>query len=144
MAISAEQVATLRAQLAGDFTEYELRWERLEPTARATYGALLSAAFCEAVERRFNESTPIEEIIEFVSSVRARSERVTDDLDPRVAERMILAVYTNEEIDDVDSQTRGVVQMIVLAALVSDAHLDDLGLDELLGEARKLADQWLE
>lgn len=144
MAVTAEHVATLRAQLAGDFEEYERRWEQLDlESTRTGYTALVAAAFVEAVERRFaNKNSADADVIEFVGEVRARSEKVGNQLDPSAAERMIRAVYTDEEIDDLDGRTKGTTQMILLAALVADENFDDAALDEFLAGARKLADQW--
>jgi hypothetical protein len=55
---------------------------------------------------------------------------------------MIRAVYSDEEIDDIDGRTKGATQMLLLAALVADEKFDDAGLDEFLSEARELADAW--
>ncbi len=64
-------------------------------------------------------------------------------IDPRAAERMIRAVYTDEPIDDLDSATKGRTQIILLAALVNSERLGDAGLDAFLADASKLANQWL-
>jgi hypothetical protein len=33
--------------------------------------------------------------------------------------------------------------LVLLAALIADAHLDDAELDKFMNEARKLGDTWL-
>jgi hypothetical protein len=142
-AVTEEHVATLRAQLAGDSEEYERRWQGLdEESTRTGYSALVAAAFVEAVDRRFANKGTDADVIEFVGDVRTRSERVERQLDPRSAERMIRAVYTDEEIDDLDGRTKGATQMLLLAALVADEKFDDVGLDQFLAGARALADAW--
>jgi hypothetical protein len=142
--VTNDQVATLRSYLSGDFADYEQRRSQVDRSPdRTGYAALVSAAFCEAVERRFSQQDPPERVIEFVADVRAQFDRDGNQIDPRAAERMIRAVYTDETINDLDSATKGRTQIILLAALVSSERLDDAGLDAFLGDATKLADRWL-
>ena len=144
MSVTGEQVATLRSYLSGDFSDYEQRRGQIDQSQdRTGYMALVSAAFCEAVERRFTRQDPPERVIEFVADTRARFDQDGSQIDPRAAERMIRAVYTDEPIDDIDSAAKGRTQIILLAALINSEQLDDAGLDAFLGDARKLADQWL-
>jgi CelD/BcsL family acetyltransferase involved in cellulose biosynthesis len=143
MPVSDEQFATLSAQLAGRFDEHKRLLDGLDPiAARTGYSALVSAAFSVAVDRRFAEDGGVGRVVEFVSDVRARSE-ATAQIDPRTAERVILAVYTNEQIDDIDPRTSFETQLVLLAALIADAGYDAPALDEFLAEARQVADQWL-
>jgi hypothetical protein len=143
MAVTADQVATLRAFLARDFDEYERRYGQLDREAAKTgYTALIAAAFVEAVEQRFNVNSQAADVVEFVGATRAQFDEAGDQVDPRVAERMILAVYTDEQIDDLDTETLVGTQVILLASLTADAELDTARLDEFLAKARKLADQW--
>lgn len=143
MAVTAGQVATLRAFLARDFDEYERLYEQLDPAAaRSGYTALIAAAFVEAVERRFSADSTDAAVVEFVAVARARFDESGDRIDPRAAERMIRAVHTDEEINDLDTKTVVGIEVILLTALVADEGLDDAGIDELLAKARKLADEW--
>src|ERR1039457_276768 len=145
MAVTEEQMATLRAQLEGDLEEHRRLLAQLDRAAAGTgYSALLSAAFCVAVERRFAKGTPAADVIEFVGDVRSRFDELANKIDPRTAERLILAVYTDEHVpDELDLETRFRTQLLLLGALIADENLDDAGLDEFLAHARKLADQWL-
>jgi len=144
MAVTDDQVATLRAYLVGDFATHERLRDQLDPSAAASgYSALLAAAFCVAVERRFSGEDSLPAVIEFVGAVRSRSEGLSGKIDPRIAERLIRAVYTDETTDDIDRESRIRTRFLLLAALVVDEMLDDAGLDAFLGESRKLADQWL-
>jgi hypothetical protein len=134
----------LRSYLSGDFSDYQQRRSQIDQAPnRAGYMALVSAAFCEAVERRFVRQDPPERVIEFVADVRGQFDRDGNQIDPRAAERMIRAVYTDEPIDDLDSATKGRTQIVLLAALINSEQLDDAGLDAFLADAGKLADQWL-
>ena len=51
--------------------------------------ALITAGFSEAALRRFGSDYTQADIITFVASVRERSERVSESLDPEVAERVL-------------------------------------------------------
>jgi hypothetical protein len=143
MAVTDEQVAALRAQLAGDLEEHHRLFTQLTPSdVRSGYRALASAAFCVAAERRFPNGSTAADVIEYVGDVRGRTQAAAQ-MDPRTAERVILAVVTDEPLEDVDPRTSFEIQLLLLAAMTADAQLDAAGLDAFLVEARKLADQWL-
>lgn len=144
MAVTDDQIATLRAYLTGDFATHRMLRDQLDREAAATgYAALISAAFCVAVLRRFGKDQSPGAVIEFVGTVRSVSEDLSDRIDPRAAERMIQSVFSLEKVADVSQETRFRLQFMLVAALVVDEHLDDAGLDEFMTEARKLADSWL-
>ena len=143
MAVTDDQVAALRAQLAGDLEEHRRLFAQLTPTdVRSGYRALTSAAFCVAAERHFPKGTTAADVIAYVGDVRSRTQAAAQ-LDPRTAERVILAVVTDGPLDDVDLRTSFEIQLLLLAAMTADAQLDAAGLDAFLVESRKLADQWL-
>jgi hypothetical protein len=143
MPVTADQVATLRTYLAGDFDSHKRLFGQLDRTAAKTgYTALLTAAFFEAVDRRFAQDGTTADVVEFVADVRARHLKDADEIDPRAAERLILAIFTDEEVNDLNTETKVSTQIILLYALITDARLDDAGLDGFLAEARKLADEW--
>jgi hypothetical protein len=69
--------------------------------------------------------------------------KVADDVDPAIAERVILAVFSDDSLDDIDARKSFQTQLLLMVAIVSGENLDDGGLDAFLAEARKLADEWL-
>jgi len=143
MPVTDEQVAPLRAQLGGYIAEYRQLLAQLSPAeVRKEYRMLATAAFCVAAERRFPSGSTTADVIEFVGDARSRTESLAA-IDPRVAERVILAVVGDEDVDDVDPKTSFETQLLLLAAMTADQHYDAAGLEEFLTEARKLADQWL-
>ena len=143
MPVTDDQVAALRAYLAGDLDLHKQLYGRLDrAAARIGYTALVAAAFFEAADRRFARNGTAADVIEFVGDVRGRSERLAGEIDPSAAERMIRAVLTDEDISDMDDEVKGRLYIVLLAALIFDEQLDDAGLDAFLVEARKLADQW--
>lgn len=144
MAVTDLQVATLRAQLAGDLEEhrrllaqFDAKWD-----GRA-YVTLTNAAFVEAADRKFNSDTTGDDIIEFIADVRSRSERVRSALDPGVAERVLLAAVGDSDVSDLDPAEVRRSQSILLNALIVDENLDGAGLGEFVATARGLADRLL-
>lgn len=144
MTVTDRQVATLRAQLAGDLEEHQRLLAQFdEKSDGRPYVTLTNAAFFEAAGRRFSSDTTTDDIIEFVADVRSRTEKVRVALDPRVAERVLLAVVKDADISDIDPREARRSQRILLNALIADENLDSAGLDEFMAIARQLADRLL-
>jgi hypothetical protein len=144
MPVTDLQVATLRAQLAGNLAEHKRLLADLDsPADGRGYSALLTAAFYNAVDSRFTTDSTLDEVTEFVADVRARSERIRDALDPRVAERVLISAVTNAGLDDLDAEELTKTKMFLLAGIIGDQHLDDAGLDEFIAKARAFADELL-
>jgi hypothetical protein len=143
MPVTDEQEATLHAQLAGKLEEHQRLLDGLDPVAARTgYSALVSAAFTVAVIDHFPEGTPEAEVIEYVGDVRARTEGAAN-IDPTLAERLILSVTRDGELGDIDPRASLQAQLILLAALIADASPDEAALDRFMARARRLADRWL-
>ena len=144
MPVTDHQAATLRALLAGDFDEHARLRAQLDREAdREGYSSLIAAAFFEAADRRFAAGHGREAIIEFVASARATSASAAEQIDPAIAERMIKAVFDDEDMHDVPGQVQLEIQVMLLAALVADARFGPAELDEFMAESRKLADRWM-
>jgi hypothetical protein len=144
MAVTDLQVATLRAQLAGDHEEHKRLLAQFdEKSDGKPYVTLTNAAFFEAADRRFSSGATANDIIQFVADVRSRSEMVRESLDPRVAERVLLAVVTDADISDLDPREVRRSQTVLLNAIVRDEGLDSTDLDAFLATARGLADRLL-
>jgi len=144
MAVTDEQVAALRAQLAGNAAEHKRLFAELDRQGDALgYSALVNAAFFEAVDRRFGKQNTRADVIEFVADVRSRFDEVADEVDPRAAERVIFKVLGTGSTDDIDAQTSLTAKLYLLAAIIADEHLDDTGLDDFMVEVRKSANYLL-
>jgi hypothetical protein len=144
MPVTDHQVATLHAQLAGNLAEYERLLAGLDSKADGRgYSALLTAAFHNAVDQRFTRDSTLDEVTEFVADVRARSDRLRDALDPRIAERVIVAAVGGDYVRDLDPAESSKMKMVLLTALIGDQHLDDAELDEFIARARAFADELL-
>jgi hypothetical protein len=142
MPVSDDQLAALRAQLAGNHEEHK----RLIGSLNAEngldgYTALVTAAFVEAVDRRFGLGALDEAaVIEFIGDVRSRFKGADEKIDPLAAERIILKARGRGSISDLSGATIRHIERLLLAILVADEGLDDVGLDRFLAEARKLID----
>jgi hypothetical protein len=144
MAVTGQQVATLRAQLAGHGDEHKRLFRQLDwHTEGTAYTALVDAAFFKAVDRRFRQGTTTADVIEYVGDVRSRFDEAAQAIDPQAGERAILKALGHGSVADLDPKTAFRARHFLLAALIADEHLDDTGLDEFLADARKIADQWL-
>jgi hypothetical protein len=135
-----DKVAALSALLRADGRRcHESCGRRDRCGPDASFAAFLAAAFVEVVSRRFGGGAAEADVTEYVANVRGRSQEVRDAIDPRAAQRLILAALNDDAAQDVDCETRGKVFIIVIAALMSDERLDDGGIDAVLASARKLA-----
>jgi hypothetical protein len=140
--INVDQVAALRAALKGDANGHKRTYAGLELTSKDSYGALIVASFFRAAERRFAKGGDKADAVAFVAGLRAQHE-LEDDINPRIAERLLMATFSDEEIDDIPDNAKGAHYMLLLAGLIADARLSDVELDEFLADARNLADEWL-
>jgi hypothetical protein len=144
MPVTDQQVAALHAQLAGNLAEHKRLLASLGKKADSRgYSALLTAAFYTAVDSRFTRDSTLDEVTEFVADIRARSERIRDALDPRIAERVLISAFTNGDLDDLAAEELTKTKMFLLAGIISDQHLDAAGLDEFIAKARANADELL-
>ncbi|MFD0535773.1 hypothetical protein ACFQY7_20530 [Actinomadura luteofluorescens] len=108
---------------------------------------MVAAAFVVAVERRFREGNNVADdatVIDFIASVRARSDDSAHIVNPEVAESIILTLLGRGSVDTIDGNTLLEHQIILLAALVSQAQFEGSELDAFMAEAAALADQVLE
>jgi hypothetical protein len=68
---------------------------------------------------------------------------VPDDIDPSVAEALILRALGADQPLDASLEAKVEVQTVLLGVLAADLELDDAGLHLFVGQARELADGWL-
>lgn len=144
MVVGDDEVAALRALLAGDIAQYLRRYAELDADAtRLTYKALIMAAFAEIVDRRFGREVSWSDVVAFITAARQASGPAAARLDPVVAERAVMAVHTDETTDDIDGQELLTTKLLLLAAIGADLRYDDARLDEFLAAVRATADRLL-
>jgi len=140
--VTDDQLAALRAQLAGNYEEHKRLIGKLNAeNALDGYIALVTAAFIEAVDRRFGPGAADEvAVIEFIGDVRSRFERADEEIDPLAAERIILKARGKGSITDLSGATIRHIERLLLAILVDDEGFNGGELDRFLAEARQLID----
>ncbi|SPT57083.1 hypothetical protein [Actinomadura madurae] len=114
--------------------------------AKVAYSTLVTAAFFEAVDRRFKVDGKVveeSEVINFVAYQREIHPDSADLLDPTVAENIILHALEKSPLRDIDGETLYRAQVLLLAALVGEADMDANELDSFLASARNEADAHL-
>jgi hypothetical protein len=143
MSVTDDQVAALRAQLAGDYDEHRrLLADLNQRSALSGYTALVTAAFIEAVERRFGpEHRDDAAVIEFVGDVRSRFPGADDEIDPTAAERVVRKALGRGSISDLDGPTIRRTERLLLPLIVAGERLTGEELDRFLASARKLLDR---
>jgi hypothetical protein len=145
MAVTDEQVAALRAYLGAksdaEADEAQQLIQRLgRPGAGNSIAVLVYATFVIAARRKFSPTWTRTEIIRFVAGVRALLSERPDALDARAAEHQLRAALGERQAGYPDEEARARAQVVLLDALIQRAELDDAGLDELLAQGRRLAD----
>jgi hypothetical protein len=142
MTTSQHHVAALRALLRGE----DETFERLAATPDFHDGGgfpiLVANAFYAAAQRRFppGEWSP-SDVVRFVGHLRARTVGELENLSATAAEQMLTRALGGTPLaGEFDETTRGVAQMALLIALVSE--LDGQELDTFLAGARERADAW--
>jgi hypothetical protein len=144
MPITDAQAEVLRAYLAGNWELYQQLFRELDRAeAGREYSALITAAFVEAVWRRFGKNYTQADIITFVADARSRSERGAEALDPEVGERMINAVLGDATTQGISREAKVGAQVLLLTALIVDEHMEEAGLEAFLAKARNGADRIL-
>lgn len=140
MPATDEQIAALHAQLSGSHDEHRRIIAELDSRgALAGYTAVVTAAFIEAVDRRFGpHGVDDAAVIEFVGEVRSRFPGADEEIDPLAAERVVRKALGRGSISDLDGATIRRIEALLLPVLVADEHLDDQGLNQFLAAARKL------
>ncbi|MFS2294111.1 MAG: hypothetical protein FWJ90_15685 [Actinomadura sp.] len=146
MPITDNQVATLRAQLTGRMDEHERLLDQLDTEeAQAGYIALVTAAFFEAVDRRFIVDEKVAdraEVIDFIAYQRSAHPIAAEQLDPTIAEQVILHALGKASIgDEVDGETLLGTKILLLAALTADADFTETELETFLAKARAEANE---
>lgn len=131
--VSAEQVASIRAVLQGDVDTFDRITDRLGPEERDARGVLVAAGFAEAAHRRFAKAVdPSAAVIRFVSDLRAQHP-LTEDFDQHTAERLLLATFTDESINDIPDETKGSYYMLLLAGIVKVVGLSGASTGRVSG-----------
>ena len=140
---SSEQLTALRTLLTRNFEEHRQVITQIKQTeGLAGYNKLLTAAFVNAVDRRFGTRYTLTDIVEYVAEVRTRLRNPYRGINPNVAERLIRKALGEGTVRGIDKQTLIHTERVLLVALIMDDQLDGVALDTFLAEARATADSF--
>ncbi|WP_395109875.1 hypothetical protein [Actinomadura sp. SCN-SB] len=149
MQIRDQITRTLYAQLARQWDDHKQLMSQLtKEEINGPYVQLITAAFLEAVQRRFlkaGQPASEEEVIDYVASSRARSDDAAETIDPVIAEKQInvaLERLPPEAMDDVDNNVAFDTQVFLLSLLVADADYTPDQLSEFVERSRDLAEEF--
>jgi hypothetical protein len=138
--VTDEQVVTLRAFLIFD-PVYERLTRELAGTGRwQGFSELVVSGFVTAVRRRFSPAWTSAQIVRFTAQVRNGLRPHGVDLDPLATEILLRQALGDRITTNHDDTTHAQVMLYVLGELIVSEHLDPVGLDAFLAEARALAD----
>jgi hypothetical protein len=140
MTVTDEQLAALRAQLAGDYDEHRRIIADLDSRrALGGYTALVTAAFVEVADRRFGPGRRDDAAVTaFVSDVRSHYPGAEDEIDQTAAERVIRKALGRGSISDIDGPTIRSIERLLLPLMVAEEQLSVEEVDRLLASACKL------
>ncbi|GIG86639.1 hypothetical protein Pen02_15750 [Plantactinospora endophytica] len=134
-------VGFARTLIKGDFEANDEYERRLDAEGWDGWPALLSALFFLAIERRFEGTYDEAEVIKFVADLRAGTVDGPGPIDPSEAESLIRAVFDESVQLDMSPEAMGQVQTLVAYTILSREGLSDDALDEVLAEAKQLAEE---
>lgn len=141
--ISADQMTALRNLLTGNLDEYRRAIAEMDQSdGWKGYNQLITAAFVEAVNRRFGARYTLTDIVEYVAEVRTRLRNPYRGINPNVAERLIRKALGEGTVRGIDKKTLIRSAGVLLVALVVDEKLDGAALDSFLADARAIADSF--
>jgi hypothetical protein len=144
MPITDTQVAALRAFLVRDTEETVPLAYQLGDEAMQGYVLLSDAALSVAAGRRFSPTFTSADLVRYVASVR--SSRLADgdqyDFDPIVGETVLRHSLGQTVTQTLELEPRLRAVITLLDALAETELSSEADLDDLLAEARQLADRW--
>lgn len=139
--MTGDQTAALRAFLIRDPQTSESLTKQLGDGIEG-YLYLAQAALCVAARRRFAPRFAGTDIVHYVAELRAS--RIADgdeyDIDPAAAES-VLGYFLGQDIQLPEFEPRIRVVFALLESLTDDLA-SEADADQLLGEAREVADRW--
>jgi hypothetical protein len=132
----------IRELVKGDPEAYRARCEQLDEAGWDQLGLVVGAAFFLAARQQFGTSMDPSTAIRFVADTRAEIASTGFDLDPNVAERLLIATTTGDttSLESLDSGLIVQSEMLLLWKLLQ--RLSDAEMSQFLIEVDSLADQW--
>jgi hypothetical protein len=145
MPVTDAQVAALRAFLVLDTDEMAALAYQLGDRGMPGYIRLAEAALVLLARRRFAPRFNSADLVNYVAAVRTA--RVTDgdefDFDPVVGEDVLRFSLGQKPMHQMGLEPQLKATIVLLGGLVETELSSQAEIDDLLTEARELADRWL-
>jgi hypothetical protein len=145
MHVTDMQAAALRAFLVYDSEEAATLTRRLGDTDSPGYEYLALAALSASAKRCFHAGYTHADLVRYIAALRLH--RLADgeeyDLDPVIGENVLQSVLGQPVRPTGAPEERFRAVIALLDAFAETGLLTGADADELLAEARELADQWL-
>ena len=143
--ITDPQVAALRAFLVHDTDDIAALAYQLGEDGMMGYVRLAEAALSVAAKKRFAPQFTNADLVKYVASVRAS--RLADgdefDFDPVVGEDVLRYSLGQNVTHPLELEPRLRAIIALLDGLAETELSSEADVDELLTDARRIADQWL-
>lgn len=132
----------IRELVKGDVDAYRQRCEQLDEKGWDELGLVVGAAFFLAARQRQLAFAGTADVIRLVADARAEIAGTGFDLDPTIAEKLIVATTTGDtsELDDLDPGLIVQSEMLLLWKLLRP--LSDDEMSQFLTEVDALAERW--
>jgi hypothetical protein len=149
MIVSDRHIAALHSFLTDDYEVWLQTHQQLIDSDDAEgYGVLVHAAFTRAAFRKFSPSWSLPDVIQFVGDVRAKVAPYAHEIDALIAENLLRQAIGDESLatdalSNVDVQAVATAEGILLQAMIYDAGLDGVELEDFIKDATMHANNWL-
>jgi hypothetical protein len=145
MLVTDEHVVALHAFLTGDEETFDRVSALLKKRgSQNEYAALQGAAFAVAARRRFPDGHTAGDVVRLVAEVRSAVDDTDGEIDPLTAERLLHSVLCDPAAaEGLEELAKARTQPALLYAMLEEGGFSRPDLDNLLAEARQLADRWL-
>jgi hypothetical protein len=146
MQLTNAQVAALRAFLNHDADSITPLAYQLGEEGMQGYVRLAEAALSIAARRRFSPRFTSADLVQYVASTRVS--RLADgdfyDFDPVVGEEVLRLSLGQHARRTLEAEPRLRAVLALLGALAESELTSESDVDDVLIEARELADQWMD
>lgn len=110
--------------------------EKLDGEAGLGFSLLLHCSFAAAARRIFSPAYSLSQVIRYIADLRLALEDDAHQLNPRVAENLIRSALGDKKFSDipldVNKTAKTHAELLLLVALITDAGLDESGVEELI------------
>ncbi|MEO3923776.1 hypothetical protein ABGB07_07935 [Micromonosporaceae bacterium B7E4] len=139
MTVKPELIEYIRTFVRDDVEVNDRLEEQLDRDGWENYALFLNAVFFLAIDLYFDGRRDDGAAIQFVADMRAQTDVGGGEIDPIVAEKMILSVFDPDIALDTSPAMVGRIQTHAIYKALTEKEISDKDLDTLLQEAAQVA-----